>query len=140
MPLEIPALETERLILRAPEPGDFAWAAFCADGEAARFIGGSRTGSARGPAAGLTHPAPSRPARAPEPARGLLGAEPRGVAGPLGLDPALSTQAGCSRDVTLVPDRRLSGHHAVVIAQSGAYKPPHSPQGRASLAVAPKAS
>lgn len=43
MPLEIPTLETERLILRAPEPGDFeAWAAFCADEEAARYIGGKQ--------------------------------------------------------------------------------------------------
>jgi RimJ/RimL family protein N-acetyltransferase len=42
-PLEIPTLETERLILRGPEPGDFeAWAAFCADEEAARFIGGTQ--------------------------------------------------------------------------------------------------
>lgn len=41
MPLEIPILETQRLILRAPGPGDFeAWAAFCADEEAARYIGG----------------------------------------------------------------------------------------------------
>ena len=43
MPLEIPTLETERLILRAPQPDDFeAWAAFCADEEAARFIGGKQ--------------------------------------------------------------------------------------------------
>ncbi len=34
-------IETERLILRAPEPEDFpGWAAFMADEEAARFIGG----------------------------------------------------------------------------------------------------
>jgi RimJ/RimL family protein N-acetyltransferase len=39
--LEIPILETERLILRAPEPADFeAWAAFCADEETARYLGG----------------------------------------------------------------------------------------------------
>ncbi|WP_337187446.1 GNAT family N-acetyltransferase [Phenylobacterium sp.] len=39
--MQIPVLETERLILRAPEPQDFdAWAAFCADPEAMRFLGG----------------------------------------------------------------------------------------------------
>jgi RimJ/RimL family protein N-acetyltransferase len=39
--LEIPTLETERLILRAPQPEDFeAWAAFCADEEIMRFLGG----------------------------------------------------------------------------------------------------
>lgn len=43
MPLPIPTLETERLILRAPEPADFEpWAAFCADPEAARFLGGAQ--------------------------------------------------------------------------------------------------
>lgn len=36
-----PTLETERLILRLPEPQDFEpWAAFGADEEAARFLGG----------------------------------------------------------------------------------------------------
>lgn len=41
--IPIPTLETERLILRAPEPGDFEpWAAFAADAEAARFIGGAQ--------------------------------------------------------------------------------------------------
>lgn len=41
MPATIPTLETERLILRAPEPADFEpWAAFCADPEAARYLGG----------------------------------------------------------------------------------------------------
>lgn len=36
-----PTLETPRLILRPPEAGDFdAWAAFAADPEAARFVGG----------------------------------------------------------------------------------------------------
>ena len=43
MPTTIPTLETERLILRAPEPADFEpWAAFCADPEAAEgwlFLG-----------------------------------------------------------------------------------------------------
>ncbi|MDZ4371939.1 MAG: GNAT family N-acetyltransferase [Phenylobacterium sp.] len=39
--MQFPVLETERLILRAPEPQDFEpWAAFCADPEAARFLGG----------------------------------------------------------------------------------------------------
>ena len=38
-----PILETERLILRLPEPADFEpWAAFAADEEAARFIGGKQ--------------------------------------------------------------------------------------------------
>lgn len=38
-----PTLETERLILRPPAPEDFdAWAAFMADAEAARFIGGQQ--------------------------------------------------------------------------------------------------
>jgi RimJ/RimL family protein N-acetyltransferase len=36
-----PILETNRLILRAPAPEDFeAWAAFCRDEEAMRYIGG----------------------------------------------------------------------------------------------------
>ena len=40
----IPTLETERLILRAPAPEDFEpWAAFAADEEAARYIGGAQT-------------------------------------------------------------------------------------------------
>lgn len=40
----IPTLETERLILRAPRPEDFEpWAAFAADEEAARWIGGVQT-------------------------------------------------------------------------------------------------
>jgi RimJ/RimL family protein N-acetyltransferase len=40
----IPTLETERLILRAPAPEDFEpWAAFAADEEAARFLGGAQT-------------------------------------------------------------------------------------------------
>ena len=46
----IPTLETERLILRAPVAEDFEpWAAFCADEEAARFLGGvqGRTGAWR---------------------------------------------------------------------------------------------
>ncbi|RAK67461.1 GNAT family N-acetyltransferase [Phenylobacterium kunshanense] len=39
--MQTPTLETERLILRAPAQEDFeAWADFCADEEAARFIGG----------------------------------------------------------------------------------------------------
>lgn len=43
MPTTIPTLETERLILRAPEPADFEpWAAFCADPEAAEFLGGAQ--------------------------------------------------------------------------------------------------
>lgn len=45
-----PTLETERLILRPPEAKDFEpWAAFSADEEAARFIGGvqSRAGTWR---------------------------------------------------------------------------------------------
>lgn len=41
--MQIPTLETERLILRAPTPEDFeAWAAFCADEETMRFIGGQQ--------------------------------------------------------------------------------------------------
>ena len=41
MPVPSPTLETERLILRVPEPQDFeAWAAFQADGGAMRFLGG----------------------------------------------------------------------------------------------------
>jgi len=41
--MPIPTLETERLILRAPEPVDFEpWAAFCADEEAARYLGGAQ--------------------------------------------------------------------------------------------------
>ena len=41
--MPIPIIETERLILRAPEPGDFEpWAAFCADEEAARYLGGAQ--------------------------------------------------------------------------------------------------
>lgn len=50
MPATIPTLETERLILRVPEPADFEpWAAFCADPEAAEFLGGAqdRTGAWR---------------------------------------------------------------------------------------------
>ena len=39
-----PTLETERLILRPPEAADFeAWAAFMADEEAARHIGGAQS-------------------------------------------------------------------------------------------------
>lgn len=39
--IAIPTLQTARLTLRAPEVGDFpAWAAFCADEEAGRYIGG----------------------------------------------------------------------------------------------------
>jgi len=42
-----PVLETERLILRLPEPEDFEpWAAFAADAEAARFLGGVQGRSA----------------------------------------------------------------------------------------------
>ena len=42
--IPIPTLETERLILRAPRAEDFEpWAAFAADAEAARFIGGVQT-------------------------------------------------------------------------------------------------
>ena len=38
-----PVLETERLILRPPIEADLdAWAAFAADAEAARFLGGRR--------------------------------------------------------------------------------------------------
>jgi RimJ/RimL family protein N-acetyltransferase len=38
-----PTLETERLILRPPEQGDFnRWAEFLGDEEAARFIGGAQ--------------------------------------------------------------------------------------------------
>jgi RimJ/RimL family protein N-acetyltransferase len=38
----IPALKTERLILRPPAPEDFEpWAEFCADAEAHRFLGGA---------------------------------------------------------------------------------------------------
>lgn len=38
-----PILETERLILRAPQPEDFEpWAAFTADEEAARHLGGAQ--------------------------------------------------------------------------------------------------
>jgi RimJ/RimL family protein N-acetyltransferase len=41
-----PILETERLILRAPEAGDFeAWAAFAADEETMRHIGGAQARS-----------------------------------------------------------------------------------------------
>jgi RimJ/RimL family protein N-acetyltransferase len=41
VPTTIPTLETERLILRAPEPADFEpWAAFCADEEVHRYLGG----------------------------------------------------------------------------------------------------
>ena len=44
MSLPIPTLETERLILRAPQPEDFEpWAAFCADEEVTRFLGGVQT-------------------------------------------------------------------------------------------------
>ena len=49
-----PVLETERLLLRVPEEGDFdAWAAFMADPDAARFVGGvmSRAAAWRGMAA-----------------------------------------------------------------------------------------
>ena len=43
MPAPSPVLETERLILRLPEADDFEpWAAFCADPEAARFLGGAQ--------------------------------------------------------------------------------------------------
>jgi RimJ/RimL family protein N-acetyltransferase len=43
VPTTIPTLETERLILRSPEPADFEpWAAFCADEEAARYLGGAQ--------------------------------------------------------------------------------------------------
>jgi RimJ/RimL family protein N-acetyltransferase len=38
-----PRLETDRLILRPPEPGDLEpWTAFLADGEAQRFLGGAQ--------------------------------------------------------------------------------------------------
>ncbi|PZQ64484.1 MAG: N-acetyltransferase [Phenylobacterium zucineum] len=41
--MQIPTLETERLILRAPAPEDFdPWAEFCADEETMRFIGGQQ--------------------------------------------------------------------------------------------------
>ncbi len=41
--MQTPVLETERLILRAPLAEDFeAWAAFCADEETMRFIGGQQ--------------------------------------------------------------------------------------------------
>src|SRR4051812_1372153 len=41
-----PILETERLILRAPAPEDFeAWAAFAADEETMRYIGGAQARS-----------------------------------------------------------------------------------------------
>jgi len=44
VPLPSPTLETERLILRLPEAQDFEpWAAFMADEEAARYIGGVQT-------------------------------------------------------------------------------------------------
>ncbi len=46
-----PILETDRLILRMPEAADFdAWAAFAADEEAARYLGGPqpRTAAWRG--------------------------------------------------------------------------------------------
>jgi RimJ/RimL family protein N-acetyltransferase len=49
-----PVLETERLLLRLPEERDFdAWAAFMADPEASRFVGGvqSRAAAWRGFAA-----------------------------------------------------------------------------------------
>lgn len=43
MTFPIPSLETDRLILRAPIAEDFEpWAAFCADAEAARFLGGAQ--------------------------------------------------------------------------------------------------
>lgn len=39
--LSLPAIETERLILRPPRPEDFdTWADFLADEEVARFVGG----------------------------------------------------------------------------------------------------
>jgi RimJ/RimL family protein N-acetyltransferase len=39
----IPVLETKRLILRAPQPEDFEpWAAFCADPEVMRHLGGAQ--------------------------------------------------------------------------------------------------
>src|SRR5262245_47286302 len=38
----LPTLETARLLLRPPAPEDFdAWAEFCADAEAHRFLGGA---------------------------------------------------------------------------------------------------
>jgi RimJ/RimL family protein N-acetyltransferase len=41
--IPIPTLETERLILRAPVAADFEpWAAFAADEEAARYLGGAQ--------------------------------------------------------------------------------------------------
>jgi RimJ/RimL family protein N-acetyltransferase len=44
VPNPAPRLETDRLILRPPLAEDFdAWAEFCADEEAARFIGGAQT-------------------------------------------------------------------------------------------------
>lgn len=43
MPTPAPVLETDRLILRLPEPQDFEpWAAFAADAEASRFLGGAQ--------------------------------------------------------------------------------------------------
>lgn len=40
-PMQSPVLETERLILRRPEAGDFdRWAEFCADPVSMRFLGG----------------------------------------------------------------------------------------------------
>lgn len=42
-PMQIPTIETERLILRAPKPADFDdWADFAADAEAMRFLGGAQ--------------------------------------------------------------------------------------------------
>lgn len=44
LPNPVPRLETDRLILRPPLQEDFeAWAEFCADEEAARYIGGAQT-------------------------------------------------------------------------------------------------
>jgi len=42
MSASLPTLETARLLLRPPAPEDFdAWAEFCADAEAQRFLGGA---------------------------------------------------------------------------------------------------
>jgi RimJ/RimL family protein N-acetyltransferase len=39
--MDSPILETDRLILRRPEAGDFdGWAAFCADPDSMRYLGG----------------------------------------------------------------------------------------------------
>lgn len=46
MTIPIPTLETERLILRSPQPEDFEpWTEFLADAEAQRFLGGAQSRS-----------------------------------------------------------------------------------------------